>query len=126
MENAYNPVYREEFYEGYSNGLNPALTTLQQPKSEAFRSGFHSGRREYERLNGPLINGIPKRIVTKRVLEEFMLAGMLGMTTDAEGYTFYQLEILLKWYQSGIEKYDPNQSTYLMGVLEAMGIAMHQ
>lgn len=124
MENTYNPAYREQFYEGYTVGLNPAKIASAPLSSEAFNSGFHSGRREYERLNGIITSGIPKRIVTKRVLEEFMLAGMLGMETDAEHYTAYQMEILLKWYQSGIEKYDPEHSSYLLWVLENIGIGV--
>jgi hypothetical protein len=124
MEDTYNPAYREQFYEGYTVGLNPAKIVSANLSSEAFTSGFQSGRREYERLNGRITSGIPKRIVTKRVLEEFMLAGMLGMDTDSEHYTPYQMEILLKWYQSGIEKYDPEHSSYLIWVLESKGIGV--
>lgn len=125
MENTYNASYREQFYAGYASGLNPKQAVSGESKSEAYLSGFSSGRREYERLNGHIIFGIPKRILGKRQLEEFLLAGMLGMDTDTEGYTPHQLDILLKWYQSGIEKYDARQSSYLMTILDSLGIEMH-
>ena len=57
-----------------------------------------------------------------KVLDEFQLAGMLGMSIDSEGYTPFQLNIIEKWYNSGIETYDPNESIYLLAILESKGI----
>jgi hypothetical protein len=56
------------------------------------------------------------------VLEDFLLAGMLGMSISDEGYTPFQIDVIEKWYQSGIEKYDANQSIYLLAILEHNGI----
>lgn len=124
MDPISNPLYRNDYIEGYSIGLNPYLQIAPPvlKKSDAFSSGFTYGRLEYERLNGPLVFGVPLKIVTDKVLEEFLLAGMLGMGIDADGYTAHQMNILQQWYQSGIEKYDPNESLYLLAFLEHHGI----
>lgn len=122
-KNIYTPAYRQDYFDGYSNGMNPFLQIDSKKNSVAFISGFNSGRMDYEEMNGQISKGIPQRIVTMKVLEEFLLAGLLGLSIeDTEGYSPYQLNIIAKWYQSGVEKYDPNQSTYLFSVLEEKGI----
>jgi len=73
-------------------------------------------------MNGKIIHGIPKLIVTNKVLEDFLLAGMLGISINDDGYTAFQIDVISKWYQSGIEKYNPIQSSYLLGILEENGI----
>ena len=75
-------------------------------------------------MNGKIIHGIPQLIVTNKVLEDFLLAGMLGMSINSDGYTAYQIDIIQKWYQSGVEKYDAKQSDYLLSVLEENGIEL--
>jgi hypothetical protein len=123
MDNIFNQVYRKDYISGYSSGLNPFLQiSSYSQKSQAFISGFDSGRLEYESLNGSISDGIPNQIVTDKVLEEFLLAGMLGMNIDADGYTPYQINCIEKWYESGVEKYDPNESIYLLALLESNGI----
>ena len=117
MNNIFNPVYRQDYFEGYANGLNPYLKALEN-KNNAYVVGFDQGRLEYERMNGKIIHGIPKLIVTNKVLEDFLLAGMLGISINDDGYTAYQIDVISKWYQSGIEKYNPEQSSYLIGILE--------
>ncbi|MFI0490042.1 hypothetical protein [Flavobacterium sp.] len=124
-KNIFDPTYRQDYLEGYSNGSNPFFKVNCKEKSEAFNSGFNSARTEYERMNGHILEGIPQRIVTVKVLEDFLLAGMLGLSVDNEGYTFFQLNVIAKWYESGIEKYDPNQSVYLSEILEENGIQIH-
>lgn len=122
MENIFNPVYRQEYCEGYASGLNPHQHANNSHNSNAYDSGFNYGRQDYERMNGYIANGIPLIIVTNKILEDFLLAGMLGMKIDDEGYTSYQIDVIQKWYQSGIEKYNPNESLYLMAILEGNGI----
>lgn len=122
MKNIFNPVYRQDYLVGYSKGLNPIKKNSAKKKNEAFNDGFNSGRFDYESMNGCIVDGIPKRIITKKIQEEFLMAGLLGLETDTDGYTPYQLSVLVKWYQSGIEKYNPNQSLYLFGILEETGI----
>lgn len=117
MNNIFNPIYRQDYLGGYSKGLNPYLKIPDNQK-EAFIFGFHQGRLEYERMNGKIIHGIPKLIVTNKVLEDFLLAGMLGISISDDGYTAFQIDVISKWYQSGIEKYNPYQSSYLLGILE--------
>lgn len=121
MNNIFNPVYRQDYLQGYSNGLNPYLK-IQDNQNEAHVYGFNQGRLDYERMNGKVIHGIPKLIVTNKVLEDFLLAGMLGISINDDGYTAFQIDVISKWYQSGIEKYNPNQSSYLLGILEDNGI----
>ena len=117
MNNIFNPVYRQDYFKGYASGLNPYLKALEN-KNNAYLVGFDQGRLEYERMNGKIIHGIPKLIVTNKVLEDFLLAGMLGISINDDGYTAYQIDVISKWYQSGIEKYNPEQSSYLIGILE--------
>ena len=121
MKNIFNPVYRQDYLEGYSVGLNPYSKEIDY-QNDAYNTGFFQARLDYESKNGKIINGIPQLIVTNKVLEDFLLAGMLGMSINADGYSAFQIEEILKWYQSGVEKYDPNQSLYLLDILEQNGI----
>ncbi|HQA73600.1 hypothetical protein [Flavobacterium sp.] len=121
MQDIFNPVYRKDYFEGFSEGLNPMLS-LRDSYSDAYYEGFQLGREEYENLNGKITNGIPKLIVTTKVLEDFLLAGMLGMNIDESGYTPYQIEIIQKWYQSGVEKYDVYSNRNLLNILDQKGI----
>jgi hypothetical protein len=124
-KNIYNPLYRQDYFEGYSNGLDPNKKKNSKKNSHAYTSGFSSGRMDYESMNGSILNGVPKRIVTNTVLEDFLLAGLLGLSIDTEDYTAFQLNVIVKWYQSGIEKYNPNESLYLLAILEENGIEIH-
>lgn len=117
MNNLFNLATRKEYLTGLSNGFNPYLT-IEKNHTEAFISGFKQGRSDYERLNGKVIHGVPKLIVTNKVLEDFLLAGMLGISINHDDYTAFQIEVIAKWYQSGIEKYNPIQSSYLLAILE--------
>ncbi|MCF6132139.1 hypothetical protein [Flavobacterium wongokense] len=121
MNNIFNPVYRQDYLKGYSQGQNPYLE-IKDNQNEAYVYGFNQGRLDYERMNGKVIHGIPKLIVTNKVLEDFLLAGMLGISINDDGYTAFQIDVISKWYQSGIEKYNPSQSSYLLGLLEENGI----
>jgi hypothetical protein len=114
----FSPVYRQDYFEGYSIGLNPFLIFSPTKKNEAFTAGFNSARMDYERMNGLISNGIPERIVTNKVLEDFLIAGLIGLSIDTEGYTLHQISLIDTWYQSGIEKYEPNQNTALFEILE--------
>jgi|TARA_R110002124_G_scaffold119900_1_gene277736 hypothetical protein len=125
MKKVYNPIYVKEYYEGYSMGINPFATYQCLQKKAAVYEGFQSGRSEYERMNGLISAGIPDRIVTDKVLEDFLLAGMLGMAIDTDNYTPFQIDVILVWYQSGIEKYDPSQFELLFEVLEEEGISFN-
>ena len=122
MKDIFNSVYREDYLQGYSKGLNPRTKVAIKQKNEAFNDGFNAGRLDYESWNGSISDGIPKRIVTQKVLEEFLLSGMLGLNIDTDNYSPFQLNVLSKWYQSGTEKYDIKQSLYLFSVLEENGI----
>jgi len=122
-KNIFSTSYRQDYFDGYSNGQNPFLKMDSKKSSVAYISGFNSGRMDYEEMNGQISKGIPQRIVTIKVLEEFLLSGLLGLDIEEIGdFTSFQLNVISKWYQSGIEKYDPSHSTYLFEVLEDKGI----
>lgn len=122
-KNIFSSSYRQDYFDGYSNGQNPFLLMDCEKSSVAYISGFNSGRMDYEEMNGQISKGIPQRIVTIKVLEEFLLSGLLGLDIEeTDDYTSYQLNIISKWYQSGVEKYDPSHSTYLFEILENKGI----
>jgi hypothetical protein len=123
MKDIFDTVYRENYLEGCASGLNPLSQLLDNyPSDEAFNSGFAYGRSKYENMNGAIQFGIPERIVTDKVLEEFLIAGMFGIEIDADGYTPYQFNIIEEWYKNGIENYDPNESMYLSAIFESNGI----
>ena len=126
MKDIFNPLYRQDYLEGYTAGLDPFVFVNAMMNNEAFNFGFLSGRQDYENMNGRIIDGIPERIVTQKILEDFLLAGLLGLGVDTEGYTTNQLNVLAKWYQSGTEKYDPNESTYLLDLLQDYGSEMSE
>ena len=121
MKNIFSPINRQDYLKGFSNGQNPYLK-VEESQTEAYIFGFNQGRIDYERMNGKIIHGIPKLIVTNKVLEDFLLAGMLGISINDNDYTAFQIDVISKWYQSGIEKYNPSQSSYLLGILEENGI----
>jgi len=123
-KNIFNPVYRQDYFEGYAKGINPFPQTNCNKDNVAFNAGFNSGRMDYEEMNGRIKDGIPQRIVNNKVLEDFLLSGLLGLSIDTDGYTPYQLDVIEKWYLSGVEKYDPNHSIYLFEILEEKGIQL--
>lgn len=125
MKKIFSPAYTQDYAEGYKIGLNPFQQFKSAEYNDAFVTGFNSGRSDYERMNGFISDGIPQRIVSDKVLEDFLLAGLLGLPIDADGYTSYQMNMIEKWYQSGIEKYDPNQNVSLLEILEKNGIQIN-
>lgn len=125
MNDIFNPTYREAYLNGYCIGMNPTIQTDLSDDSDAFIDGFNAGRRDYESWNGSLDNGIAIRVITKEVLEDFLLSGLLGLNIDTNDYTPYQLNVLSKWYQSGTEKYEPKNSLYLFSILEENGIQIN-
>jgi hypothetical protein len=125
MKKIFGPVYREHYFDGYSKGLNPFMEFNFAKANEAFIAGFDSGRSDYERMNGTISGGIPQCIVTDKILEDFLLAGLLGLSTDTENYTSFQKDLISRWYQSGLEKQEPNQSITLDELLEKNGIQIN-
>lgn len=124
IKKAFNTVNREDYLKGYAIGLNPYANCDDKLYSEAFYSGFDYGRLEYEGMNGLVSAGIPELIVTRKTLDDFLLAGMLGLDIDSEGYTTFQLDVIEIWYRNGIEQYDPRQTEYLQWILEKEGIEL--
>lgn len=121
MKNIFKKAKKQEYLEGYTIGLNPYLN-CDTAKNQDFTIGFNDGRAEYEKMNGKIAYGVPQLIVTNKVLEDFLLAGMLGMEINSDDYNSFQIDIILKWYLSGVEKYNPKHSIYLVEILEENGI----
>lgn len=119
-----NPVYRKDFLKGYAIGFNPYNDFEERLYNEAFLAGFDFGRNEYEEMNGLISAGIPKLTVTRKTLEDFLMAGMLGLDIESDGYTTFQLDVIEIWYRNGIEQYNPEQMVYLREVLEEAGIEL--
>ena len=122
MNNIFNPIYRKEFMDGYTSGNNPFSKLETSKKEEGFIVGFNKGRSDYEYLNGRVEHGIPNKVLTIKILEDYLLAGMLGMKIDFDEYSEYQLQIIHKWYMSGVEKFDENHYNNLGYVLSQKGI----
>jgi hypothetical protein len=122
MKNLFSPPHRRDYSNGYEQGFDPSAFCSAHDCSEAFLSGFQSGRLDYERLNGRISDGIPMRIITHATLEEFYLAGMLGLEIGAEGFTPRQVDTVSEWYRRGLERYQPQHMEYLTEVLESSGI----
>ncbi|SHN09926.1 hypothetical protein [Flavobacterium xinjiangense] len=124
MKEIFTIAYKQAYLNGYSKGLNPRQQFERIVSNEAFAIGFNSGRSDYERMNGSISNGIPHRIVTDEILEDYLLAGLLGLTVEMSGYTYFQIDLIEQWYQSGIEKYNPDQNNCLFEILEKNGILL--
>jgi hypothetical protein len=121
----FSPPHLQDYLDGFENGRNPFMIIESEKNSIAYIFGFNSGRMDYEEMNGKISDGIPNRIVTIKLLEEFLLTGLLGLgIEDEDTYTLHQQTVISKWYQSGVEKYDPYQSTDLSEILENNGIQM--
>ena len=124
LKKALAPAFREDYLKGYAAGLDPHSVFSKTANTEAFHSGFNNGRLEYEAMNGLVCAGIPERIVTRKTLDDFLLAGMLGLEIDSDHYTTFQLDVIEIWYRNGIEQYNPEQTDYLRLILENEGIEM--
>lgn len=126
MDKIFDPLYRKEYMDGYIFGLNPFIDGDLSVCGEAFATGFYSGRHNYESKNGLVTNGIPRKILTNDILEDFMLSGMLGMSIDLDGYSEFQIRVIGKWYMSGVEKYDGSEWLDMFAFLESEGIFLEE
>ncbi|HEY0090984.1 MAG TPA: hypothetical protein VGB43_00735 [Flavobacterium sp.] len=129
MENIFNPKYRKTYLQGYTFGLLPVFHDCEDMlkiaphfNNDAFVSGFNEGRLEYEKLNGKISDGIPQNIVTEKVLEGFLIEGMLGMDFNEDGFTSFQKTHIRKYYQNGWSHYEPNFDISLYSLLALNGI----
>ena len=46
-KNIFSKSYRQDYFDGYSNGQNPFLLIDRKKSSVAYISGFNSGRMDY-------------------------------------------------------------------------------
>ena len=129
MENLYNSTFRKQYMNGYIFGQNPIFLDFEdltnvapQYNNEAFLAGFKSGRKKYERINGRLEDGIPNKILTDKILEDFLIAGELGMPMDAVGYNSLQISYITKYYRNGCQYYNSDNDICLYSMLCEFGI----
>ncbi|HEX9981100.1 MAG TPA: hypothetical protein VGB50_11110 [Flavobacterium sp.] len=131
MENTYNPRYQKLYSQGYTFGLNPIFIDWEDitnvaPRynNDAFLSGFMYGRKDYERFNGAVSDGIPELVLTEKILENIRMTGKIGMSFDAKGYTKHQLKFIKEYYERGCREYEPDQDISLYSVLAINGIEL--
>ncbi|HEX9980959.1 MAG TPA: hypothetical protein VGB50_10400 [Flavobacterium sp.] len=131
MENTYSSEYMQAFIQAYEFGLNPAFIDVEDMLSVApftntagHISGFMEGRKQYELLNGPVYNGIPRNILTEKILEQYMIDGIIGLSFDELGYTRHQLQHISRYYEAGKSKRNYKYSFILEHSLNQMGIAI--
>jgi hypothetical protein len=104
--------------------LFPALLFAQNEKNACETLSKINDLIQNRHYKPKAVDGIPQQIVTKSVLEDFLLSGLLGLNVETNGYNSCQLRIIEEWYQSGTEKYEPNQSDYLSEILKMNGISV--
>jgi hypothetical protein len=131
MEELRDPLFRKLFTDGFVFGQNPVFADCEDiarsaPKynNRAFLSGFKSGRQEYEKLNGKLCDGIPKKILTTKILAEFKLAGSLGMPIHNGGFNSRQRAHINVSYNMGREEYAAENDFKLFLLLADIGISI--
>jgi len=131
MENLFNPTYRKHYSKGYVFGQNPVFSEFEDISqvapgfnNDAFKSGFESGRTQYERMNGKLSEGIPTMIITDKLLEEFKFLAQIGMTLEIEGFTLRQLHFINQSRLIGESELNPNQIICLFQLLALNGISL--
>ena len=118
-----SPHYLNLFTEGFVYGENPyadlslILTLDPEMDCDPFIDGFDRGRRQYEKLNGPICNGIPDFIMNERTAEVFKTEGLTGGRLDLDGLSPHQAKVARAWYRKGIEKHDPECDVALAGLL---------
>ena len=129
MENLFDKTYKEAYSKGYQWGLSPAFNSIEDIKdfisldyNEAFISGFNSGRLEYEKYNGAIIDGIPHRILTQKILTDYMLMGQIGMPLDMTHFNTPQKARIRKYYAVGLKHFCSDNDIMLCRVLNELGI----
>jgi hypothetical protein len=129
MEDLRDPLYRKLYLDGYVFGQNPAFLDCEDiaksaPRynNRAFLNGFQTGRKDYEKLNGKLNDGVPRKILTTKILGRFTQSGQLGMPLEAVGYNSHQLKYIKEYYAKGRSNYVPENDFNLYLLLSENGI----
>ena len=129
MENLYNHAAKELYQKGYVFGQNPIFIDCEDVRNvaprydnDAFLSGFHNGRRAYEKMNGKVTDGIPDLILTAKKLEEFTMLGEAGIPLNDDGYTRHQKSVIFRYYRRGYANHDNDQDISLYLLLSENGI----
>lgn len=129
MEHLYSEF--RHYDQGYTFGLNPVFANCEDlsnvapaQRNEAFIRGFTIGRREYEKLNGKVAAGIPKVILTEKLLIGFAIDGQLGIPLQAENFNDRQLQIIRQHYEYGASRYNFCKNESLFHLLIDNGISI--
>ncbi len=131
MEHLFHQEYRKAYDQGYTFGLNPAFSCCEDvtklapnQRNEAFVSGFKIGRKEYEKLNGSVADGIPPVILTERILLGFRIDAQLGIPLQTDNFNPRQLEFIRYHYDRGAKRYHLDQHLNLYRILVDNGIGV--
>ncbi len=131
MEHLFNSKHRKKYVQGYTFGVLPVfhdckdmLQVAPHFNNEAFITGFHDGRLDYENLNGRVSDGVPQIILTEQTLEGFLLEGKVGMKLQTDGYTDHQKSFIIQYYQKGHSQYESNFDISLYQLLAVYGIGI--
>lgn len=129
MENLSDKTFNEAYAKGYQWGLSPAFKSIEEIEdfisldyNDAFISGFDSGRQEYEKYNGPIADGIPHRILTQKILSDYMQIGRIGMPLDMKDFNPEQKARIRKYYSVGLKHFTGDNDITLCTVLAKLGI----
>jgi hypothetical protein len=118
---------QNDYEKGFVIGQDPTQKRMDYIEDNAaLLKGFDNGRIQYIKLNGPLASGIPAKIVTKALLEEYKLHGAIGMRVCVKGYTKLQAMHLCRSYSKGRNDNDPANDIALCMLLKSAGIAISQ
>jgi hypothetical protein len=119
--------FRKDYEKGFLLGQDPTQKRTDYIQDNAvLLNGFDNGRILYIKSNGSLEFGLPEKIVTKMLLEEYELLGSIGMPICVKGYTALQATLLRRSYFKGRNHHDPTGDIALCMLLQSTGIAISQ
>jgi hypothetical protein len=102
--------------------LTLILTLDPEKNNTPFLDGFNRGRKQYEKLNGKITDGIPNLIMNERTVEVFKTEGLTGGHLDLSRLSPHQAKVARECYRKGIAQHDPGCDVALAGLLSQNGI----
>ena len=131
MEKSPSSKIQKQYNQGFAFGIHPAFADCEdlskcakEYNNDAFKSGFADGRVEYIRLNGPLCDGLPKKLLTPKLVEHFELLGKIAWPLEIHGFSKHQTSIIQDHYKQGLSAYDAASNYHLLQLLDDNGIEM--
>lgn len=129
MSNTSECKFDKQYKQGFAFGIYPAFADCEdlskcakEYNNDAFKLGFAAGRIEYENLNGPISSGLPKKILTPKLIDHFELLGKIASPLEAEGFSKHQMAVIEKAYRKALETYSEAVNFLLEDFLRKCGI----